>query len=386
MKRTLLSLNILKGIAMIMILIVHNRHFIFYHTEGVLRQLINFAQMGVSLFFTVSGMSLCYSWNNQCKTNPSHGISNYWNFVKKRYLRLALGFLIILAINLLLNFVLVDILHFSPGYIMNRDPLGLLVTILFLHGLFPKYINTVFPSGWYIGSTILLYLLFPMLFQFFQRVRRINKHIILILPPLFCLLYFLLTKQIAFYSNNTIYPYNCSFLYFFFLNHLPSFSVGIMLFFHEEEHFPQKCPLWISLLLGSLFTMLAFYLYLKPDVYYFFTIIPFLVSIASYWFALFLLHIEHYQGFPSFLSAITGFIANCGKYSYEMYLMHGFFSWYGIKALTLYLTAQGILYNDLFLYIILLPVTIILVYTFGHLLSDTLNRIHNFLHKKKSLS
>lgn len=385
MKRTLISLNILKGIAMIMILIVHNRHFIFYHTDGVFRQLINFAQMGVPIFFMVSGMALCFSWTNQCKASPSQWVSNYWNFIKKRYFRLAPGFLIILAINLLLNFVLIDILHSSPGYIMNREPLGLLVNILFLHGLFPKYINTVFPSGWYIGSTILLYLLFPILFQFFQNIRKRNKHAIMILPALFCLLYFLLTKQIASYSNNTIYPYNCSFLYFFFLNHLPSFCVGIMLFFQEEDSFSTKCPLWISLLLGFLFTVLAFYLYLKPDVYYLFSIIPFFVSIASYWFALFFLHIEHCQGLPSCLNTITVFIANCGKYSYEMYLMHGFFSWYTIKALTLYLTKHEIVYNDLLLYAILLPITIFLVYICGRLLSNILDKINSCMYKKKSL-
>lgn len=384
MKRTLMSLNILKGIAMLMIIMVHNRHFIFYHTDGIFRQLINFGQMGVPIFFMVSGMALCYSWTNQCKANPSQRLSNYWSFVKKRYFRLAPGFLIILAINLLLNFVLVDTLHTSPGYIMNRDPLGLLVNILFLHGLFPEYINTVFPSGWYIGSTFLLYLLFPVLFLLFQKIYTKNKHIILILPVLFCLLYFLLTKQIAFYSDYTIYPYNCSFLYFFFLNQLPSFCIGIILFFHEKDSFATKCPLWISLLLGVFFILFAFYLYLQPDVYCFFTIIPFLVSVASYWFALFLLHIEHCKGFPSCLNAITEFIANCGTYSYEMYLMHGFFSWYVIKALTLYLTGQGIAYNDLLLYIILLPVTILLVYSSGRLLSVFLTKLNALLHKKKS--
>lgn len=385
MKRTLKSINILKGLAMIMIIIVHNRHFIFYHTDGVFRQLINFGQMGVPIFFMVSGMALCYSWSHQCKANPSEGLSNYWSFVKKRYLRLAPGFLIILAMNLVLNFILIDTLHTSPGYIMNREPLGLLVNILFLHGLFPEYINTVFPSGWYIGSTFLLYLLFPLLFILFQKIRKMNTHFILMLPVLFCLLYYILTKQIAIYSNNAIYPYNCSFLYFFFLNQLPSFCVGIVLFFHEEDGFSKKCPLWMSFLLGVFFTLLAFYLYLQPDVYCFFTIIPFVVSIASYCFALFLLHIEHCQGFPSYFNAITDFIANCGKYSYEMYLMHGFFSWYSIKALTLYLTKQGLAYHDLLLYIILLPVTIFLIYISGRLLSGMLTKINNSLYKKKSL-
>lgn len=387
MKRTLKSLDILKGIAIIMIIIVHNRHFIIQHTNGILHQLINFGQMGVSIFFMVSGMALCYSYMGQYKSFPEKDItsyfSSYFQFIARRYLRLAPGFFIIFAINILLNFLLIDILNYSPGYIMNREPIGLFVNLLFLHGLFPKYINSVFPSGWYIGTTFLLYVLFPILFFLFHKIYQKNKHFIFILPIFFWLVYYLLTRVIAYFSNYSFYPYNCSFLYFFFMNQLPCFSMGILLFFHEKDSFSLKCPLPISLLLGFGFTLLAFYLYVQPDHYFFFTVIPFLVSIAAYWFAIFLLHIEQHQGFPSTLHAITDFIADCGKNSYSMYLMHGFFSWYSIKALTLFLTERKIIYNDLLLYLALLPITIFLVYVTGRSFSNLLNKIDSKLRKQK---
>ena len=379
MKRALKSLDILKGIAIIMIIIVHNRHFIMQDMTGF-RQLINFGQMGVAIFFMVSGMVLCYSWTHQCESCSQKGVHNYLRFVKRRYLRLAPGFLMILLINLLLNILFLDILEYSPGYIMNREPLGLLVNMLFLHGLFPEYINSVFPGGWYIGSTFLLYLLFPILFFLFDKIYQKRKNNVLILPFLLWFVNYLLLKKLAISSDYTIYPSNCSFLYYFFLNQLPCFSMGILLFFQEKDAICRKCPLPISLLFSILFTFLSVYLYLQPDEHRFlFTIIPFLVSIASYWFAIFLLHIEECHSFPSAFQIIIDFVADCGKHSYEMYLMHGFFSWYGIKAFTLALAERGIAYNDLLLYLILLPITILLVYLSSHPLSVLLNKIDSKL-------
>lgn len=60
MKKQLNTLNLLKGIGILMVIMVHNRHFIMKDMSG-LRPLINYGQMGCQLFFFVSGMALCYS-------------------------------------------------------------------------------------------------------------------------------------------------------------------------------------------------------------------------------------------------------------------------------------------------------------------------------------
>ena len=55
MDRKLKSLDIIKGIGIIMIIIVHNRHFMIWgEMSGMMqtiKQLINFGQMGCQLFF-----------------------------------------------------------------------------------------------------------------------------------------------------------------------------------------------------------------------------------------------------------------------------------------------------------------------------------------------
>lgn len=379
MKQTFQTLNILKGIAIIMILIVHNRHFVLHNVDGI-RILINFGQMGVSIFFTVSGMALCHSWVRQV-SNYSHLSFKelfycYFQFIKKRYYRLAPGFLIVLFVNLLLNILLIDIFNYSPGFIMNRNPLGFLINIAFLHGLTPSFINTVFPSGWYIGTTFILYLLFPFIYYLFQKIYTFNKKVIITIPIIFLLINCFITIGIFYATSQTLYPYNCSFQYFFFLNHLPAFSIGILLFFIEKEHFSQKCSPIISLLLFGISLILSLYLYIKPDHYFLFMVIPTVVSIATLWLATFLLHIEKKSAFSHIQNPITDFVTSCGKYSYEMYLMHGFFSWYGIKALTTYLTQNHIHYNDILLYIILLPITVLLVYLSGRFFSKILSLFH----------
>lgn len=185
MNKTLRSLDILKGIGIVMIIIVHNRHFIMKDMTGF-RQIINYGQMGCQLFFFVSGMALCYSWYHliQKEQRKSFPVL-YGKFILRRYLRLAPGFLIILAANYLLNILLMDIFHYSPGFIINRSPKAILANVLFVHGIYPDAINSVFPGGWYIGTTFILYLLFPLLVTLFQKLHTVNQFLIFPLPLLF---------------------------------------------------------------------------------------------------------------------------------------------------------------------------------------------------------
>ncbi len=151
MKKQLKSLNVLKGIGILMIIMVHNRHFIMKDMSG-LRQLINYGQMGCQLFFMVSGMALCYSWFHlvsryaapqEARLTVRQRLKCSGQFILRRYLRLAPGFLIILCVNLLLNVLFMDVLDHSPGFIVNRKPAAILTNVLFLHGFFPDYINNV---------------------------------------------------------------------------------------------------------------------------------------------------------------------------------------------------------------------------------------------------
>ena len=76
----------IKGIGIIMIIMVHNRHFLMQDMSG-LRPLINFGQMGCQLFFFVSGFSLCFSWEHMtCSARSKPVVSTYFKFIMRRLL------------------------------------------------------------------------------------------------------------------------------------------------------------------------------------------------------------------------------------------------------------------------------------------------------------
>lgn len=79
----------------------------------------------------------------------------YWN----RFISIAPGYYIAIIISILVSFLEIKIgvepiAELSGGGTTN---------FLLLHGFFPNYCNSIVRGGWYIGTTVVLYLLFPIL-------------------------------------------------------------------------------------------------------------------------------------------------------------------------------------------------------------------------------
>lgn len=385
------SLDILKGIGIIMIIAVHNRHFVMQDMSG-LRQLINLGQMGCQLFFFASGFSLCHAWEHMDSSR-----SRIPRFLLRRYLRLAPGFLFFMIVNLMLNILLMDVLHLSPGFIMNREPRALLVNILFLHGLFPGAVNNVFPGGWYIGTAFLLYIAFPPLYTVFQKLRNVNLRpgcisvcmagvpaLLLILNiPLLHLVSTCAAKEELPLGNNT-------FLYYFFTNQLPCFSLGILLFFqHMHPNAPRRnpCPPAVYAALSAVSAVLCAALFLSPPMPLIYAVIPSLAGLAAYGIAAALIRIEkrgesaRVHKRKRLTSPVSRFLASCGQHSYGMYLAHSLVSWYGMKALTALLTQNGRTYNDLLLYGLVFLPSVLIIYAMGVAVERALSRIDRRLRR-----
>lgn len=375
MKRQLQSLDLLKGIGILMIIMVHNRHFIMKDMTG-LRQLINYGQMGCQLFFMVSGMALCFSWYHMFEKDAVSGahltLRQYLcysgKFILRRYLRLAPGFLFILCINLLLNILFMDIFDHSPGFIVNREPAAIITNILFIHGLFPDYVNSVFPGGWYIGTTFLLYALFPVLICVFEKAYAIKRPCIIIIPVVLLVMNCLLSRCFTGLSRNVLYPYNNSFLYYFFTNQLPCFSLGILLFFQERTEFSSRCPLFVSITMFLTTSAICVYLFLMPEQHFIYTVIPSVAGLSFYWLAVCLIHLEKQSIVKQVKRqkhSFLNFIADCGRNSYSMYLVHTFVCWYGMKEITSFLTLYRYEYNDLLLYFLIYIPSVFVIYALG---------------------
>ncbi len=376
MNQKLRSLDILKGIAVIMIIIVHNRHFIMQDLSG-LRQLINFGQMGCQLFFFTSGYSLCYSWEHM---PPSK--NRFFCFILRRYLRLAPGFLIFMVFNLILNILLIDVLNLSPGFVMNRDPRAILANVLFLHGLYPDAINSVFPGGWYIGTAFLLYVTFPVLYTVFQKLGRIHPACMAGIPALLLLLNMPLVRWIASASGGELFIGNNTFLYYLFTNQLPCFSLGLLLYFQNAKR-RLRFPAAAHATLFAVFAASCIALYLDEPAPIFYTVLPSLAGLAVYSLAAVMIRIET-DGSKSArvrTSPVSRFLADCGRNSYGMYLVHSLVSWYGMKALTALLTQHGRTYNDLLLYGLVLVPSVLIIYALGRRVEKALTRIDHRLRR-----
>lgn len=384
MRQRLKSLDILKGIGILMIILVHNRHFIMKDMSG-LRQLINYGQMGCQIFFMVSGMSLCYSWHHHGTPDAKEigGFKKSLAFMLSRYLRLAPGFYIVFLINLLLNILFIDILGHSPGVIINREPAAIVTNLLFIHGFFPDYINTVFPGGWYIGTTFILYALFPLLVCVFEKLYSLKHWLVYFIPAILLLINCIFVKYIDADTRNELYIYNNSFLYFFFPNQLPCFSLGILLYFQEKTNFSYKCPLPVSFMAFAAACAASMYLYLKPGQTFLYAVLPSLAGLSFYWLAVCFIHIErHAWKLPPVLAPVAKFAASCGSNSYSMYLVHAFISWYGLKDMTYFLTQGGYGYNDLRLYLIMYLPSVFVIYVLGLYMKMLLDRIDKKILKK----
>lgn len=367
MNKKLVSLDIIKGIGIIMIIIVHNRHFIMQNMSTVW-SVINFGQMGCQLFFFVSGFSLCYAWEHM-----NFSRHKALRFILRRYLRLAPGFLIFMTVNLALNILLMDILHFPPGFIINREPRAMLTNVLFLHGLFPEYINNGFPGGWYIGTAFLLYAVFPLLYSILRRLHAVHPLCMAVVPALLLVLNCILQHNVSVLSEGSLPVGNSTFLYYFFMNQLPCFSLGILLFSRKDN---IQTPLALSALLSIASAGICLCLYVYPPKPFVFTVLPTIAGLSAYWFAAGLIRAESRR---PFVSPVSRFLASCGRNSYGMYLCHSLVCWYGMKAMTYLITQNGIAYNDLLLYGLMFLPSVFVVYVMGRCTELLLTRIDHRL-------
>jgi peptidoglycan/LPS O-acetylase OafA/YrhL len=159
----LFDLNVLKGIAILGVLIIHTDQMM----SGLNRwvdMLSEAGQMGCQIFFVLSGFGLCYSWQ-KIKGNAVH---RYGTFLKSRWRKI--GFPYLLTIGLLLIYLgLISVVKVDSVIKQPVEILGVGSLLFFVNGLIPKYQNYLLIGSWYIGTLALLYVIFPIVYGFARR-------------------------------------------------------------------------------------------------------------------------------------------------------------------------------------------------------------------------
>lgn len=220
LKRT----NIYKGIALILLLCHHlfacpsgSYQDLSIDGLGMIRFFGVFAKLCVAIFVFLSG----YGLTIQCEKKG--GVGNVLKFYWRRFLKLMMNYWFIYLV-----FVPFGVVVFGRTFVSVYGENWILPSILDFFGLFFAITVNYFgynATWWFYGCIIVLYLLFPLLYQF-------RKHSWLLVP--FALLYYRFGYLLPLFQAGTQYIF--------------SFTLGIILA-TNSEHIKERCPNWICLIL-----------------------------------------------------------------------------------------------------------------------------------------
>jgi peptidoglycan/LPS O-acetylase OafA/YrhL len=232
--KKLAYVDALRGLAIIGVLLTHitGKEFL----PQPLLFLTNQSSMGVQLFFFVSAFTLfsSLSFRQGSEKKPWLG------FFIRRFFRIApLYYLAIIYYFWQVSSEQIRWLGNTAGV----TAAGVTANFLFLHGLYPYWLNTVVPGGWSVAAESFFYLLLPILFL---KIKNANQ----------ALNFFTFSLLLRMVSVLVLSPLNPiadwriwdSYLFFFFPNQLPIFALGILMFFILKDGYRPK------------FTMISFWL------------------------------------------------------------------------------------------------------------------------------
>lgn len=341
-----------KGVAVFLVILVHS-HQIFGLT-GAENAIQRFGQMGCQIFFVLSSFGLCHSYSGQ----PL----GWFSFFKKRVAKLAIGYWVALILHAIYRTVLAISAGENVFSALNLP--GILVNALFLNGLVPirEINNSMVRGGWYVGTTVILYALFPLLYKlYFGAGKRRWERLRIVLFPMAVLGLSSFVLIAAEQIDPMFACTNNSFAYFSFVNQLTPFALGLALFDASRRFRTQK---WMAFLLALLPFSLSVVLFFA-EYRYSFVFCPTLVALGFailYWGLL--NSRKLFDVIHSARAIPIRIVRAFGKVSYAVYLTHFFIVYDLVGVCLLFLRPLG--GSELFWHLALLPAEIALVYFVGY--------------------
>ena len=290
-------IDLLRGVAILLVIVCHvSQSQIGFSPRN--RAFLNFGRIGVQLFFFLSAYTLCLSMDSRKE--------RYFirNFYIRRYFRIApLYYLGILV------YFLVNMSPFLSQYIfLSNSKSDILYNFLLIHGVIPSANNTIVPGGWSIGTEVLFYLMFPLLFLFYKKL---NFKFIYIYP--------LLGLSIATLFSLIVYSFDKSvytnyFYYYNIFNQLPVFLVGMSCYFLQKRNLILLSPLKSGLIFIILFA-LSFVLSFKLENNI--SLFVFLAGLSFLFLFIFVKKINY----------TFNALQKIGELSYSIYIFHFLFAY-----------------------------------------------------------
>lgn len=309
------TVSFIRGIAIIGVVLTH----MYVHFDALPQAIakgLKIGQLGCQAFFVLSSYCLCLSLKDK-------GIILPFRFYRRRFWSLAPGYWSTIVINLIISFGSVLILGFNCLPSLDTKPLHIVINLLLLNGFAPFWgpMNSVVFGGWFVGTLVVLYILFPILYKIYFMPSSIwwTKYRRIVFP----LSIFILCSALMIVSGlgQESFCEPASVKYFSFINQLPAFSLGFALF----EIIEQPTKINMPILFCVTTAILAFVWFSEEN--YSYIAAPFLSGVSTVYLAR-SITINHMPD-----SKLLRGIMWMGDNSYSIFLSHTWIVYGGVYAL-----------------------------------------------------
>lgn len=250
-------INFLKGIAIFGVILVHSPQKI-VGLDSLIKELLHFGAFGCQLFFVISGYLSVLSWNRIIGQSKNRS-DVIFKFYRRRFLSIGpIYFLFIIFYQILAY--LISYFKLPEFYPISTDSLSVIANFLLLQGLDFENFNTVVPGGWFIGTIVLFYIIFPLLYKCHLKLCLYNnKFSPLFLTVIVTAISFIIQYTLMLITDNWILSRTGSYVYYSLLNQIPCLTLGIAI--HNLSFKNADWRKYVVLSLGLFFvTNLAYYI------------------------------------------------------------------------------------------------------------------------------
>ena len=328
-----------KGVAILMIILTHSHQM--FNLPYSMRMIPMFGQMGCQIFFVLSCFGLCLSYERRAP--------KYIEFLKRRIKSISIGYWLTIVLTLLLS-LFAEKIFGENIFLTCTNKIKVIENVFFLHGLDPSIDgnNMVVRGGWFIGTLVILYVLFPILFHLYINIKIRYRNLFPYGIAILCVL----SLVFLYVVDDNLEVRRNSFLYFSFVNQLPSFIMGFVLYdwYRNEEQKDNH-----SLLYGTILLVMSFMIFHISS--------PLSYILLSFVFSFGFVNI--YKSPPhvyckSICNRVYEVVKKYGEYSYAIYLIHPFIAFELSK-----LIISLIKLPEWLLYILWLPILFIIIFVVG---------------------
>ncbi len=306
-------IDVLRGIAILMVIFVHNSQTVSGLSPQV-KSISEYGQIGVQLFFVASAYTLCFSRAKRIQEKyplRSFFIRRFFRIAPLYYFAIIWYFLTDPINNIL------KIINATPHY----DFINVLANVFFLHGFVPFANNNIVPGGWSIGAEMAFYALFPLLFMLFSWAH--SKWGMLPLYGLIVVSILLnITVQVVIGKTLSLELVSDPFIYRNLINQLPVFLMGMTIFFYHQYNRSLQVPIIAQAFVFAGLTLFIEQLFDDKQPW-----ILGAVTVCSGMSFVILLNILKELKYSNKI------LEEIGKVSYSMYIFHFGFVWYLVPGL-----------------------------------------------------